>query len=129
MSDSFICRLHILQMLRRKEESVITIPEIISRLSAAGLVIGRNKTIERDMVYLSSVLNIGCDDTVRPFLWWWNADDSIEIPGMGRNTALTFYLAEQYLKPLLPKQSIEHLQSRFKQSSKVMWLYLTGHTT
>ena len=120
MADSFIRRLQILEMLKRKDDGVITIPEIISRLSSMGIEVTRNKTVERDMFYLSTVLNIGCDDTKRPFQWWWAGKDSVDIPGMGRNSALTFKLSQQYLEPLLPKRSLDHLQPKFMQSKKVL---------
>ncbi len=120
MADSFLRRLRILEMLKRKDDGVITIPEIIIRLSSMGIDIGRNKTVERDMFYLSTILNISCDDTKRPFQWWWSDKDAIDIPGMGRSSALTFKLSQQYLEPLLPKQSIEHLQPKFRQARKVL---------
>jgi len=120
MADSFERRLRILEMLKRKDDGIMTIPRIITRLSNMGFEITQNKTIERDMVYLSTVFNIGCDDTTRPFQWWWEGADSIDIPGMGKNSALTFKLAQQYLEPLLPKRSLNHLQPKFRQSKKVL---------
>lgn len=111
MADSFKRRLSILEMLKRKNDGTITIPEIIRRLSAQGETDIRNKTIERDMSYLSTLYDIGCDDSVRPFLWWWDSEYSVDIPGMGRNSALTFSLAQQYLDPLLPNNTLKHLQS------------------
>lgn len=39
---------------------------------------------------------------------------------MGRNSALTFKLTQQYLEPLLPKKSLEHLTPKFRQSKKVL---------
>ncbi|MCU7953865.1 MAG: hypothetical protein KZQ64_10815, partial [gamma proteobacterium symbiont of Bathyaustriella thionipta] len=65
--------------------------------------------IERDIVYLSSLINIGCYSNRRPFHWWWAEKNSIEIPGMGKNTALIFYLTQHYLEPLLPKSSLNYL--------------------
>ncbi|MCU7958451.1 MAG: WYL domain-containing protein [gamma proteobacterium symbiont of Bathyaustriella thionipta] len=120
MSENFIRRIRILEMLKRKDDGVITIPQIIQRLSAQGIEVSRSKTVERDMMQLSAEFNIGCDDTKRPFHWWWAGKDSIDIPGMGRNSALAFRLAQQYLEPLLPRQSLEHLQPRFRQSRKIL---------
>ena len=120
MADSFERRLRILEMLKRKDDGIMTIPLIIKRLLSMGFDITQNKTIERDMVYLSTMFNIACDDTTRPFQWWWEGGDSIDIPGMGKNSALTFKLAQQYLEPLLPKRSLIHLQPKFKQSKKVL---------
>ena len=37
MSDNFKRRLFILEMLKRKEDGVITIPEIVQKLSAKGI--------------------------------------------------------------------------------------------
>lgn len=119
-ADSFIRRLCILEMLKRKDDGVITIPEIIIQLSNTGTDDIKNKTVERDMVHLSTLFNIGCDNTVRPFHWWWAGKNAIEIPGMGRNSALTFKLCQQYLEPLLPKKSLAHLQPKFRQSKNVL---------
>ena len=69
MADSFVRRLRILEMLKRKDEGTVSIPEIIHKLKVAGHSDIMNKTIERDMTYLSSQFNLGCDDTVRPFQW------------------------------------------------------------
>jgi len=120
MADSFERRLRILEMLKRKDDGIMTIPLIIKRLSSMGFDITQNKTIERDMVYLSTVFNIACDDTTRPFQWWWEGANSIDIPGMGKNSALTFKLVQQYLEPLLPKRSLIHLKPKFKQCKKVL---------
>ncbi len=120
MADSFERRLRILEMLKRKDDGIMTIPKIIIRLESMGFESIQNKTIERDMMYLSTVFNIACDDTTRPFQWWWEGVDSIDIPGMGKNSALTFKLAQQYLEPLLPKRSLAHLQAKFRQSKKVL---------
>lgn len=120
MADSFERRIRILEMLKPKDDGVVTIPEIVTRLSNIGIEVTQNKTVERDMTYLSTLFDIGYDNSVRPFEWWWAGDGSIDIPGMGRNTALTFKLAQQYLEPLLPARSLGHLQPKFKQSRKVL---------
>ncbi len=120
MSDSFKRRLFILEMLKRKDDGVITIPEIINRLSGKGIEVTRNRTIERDLAQLSTEFAITCDDSVRPFQWWWAGKESYDIPGMGRNSALTFKLSQQYLEPLLPHKSLRHLRPKFSQAKKVL---------
>ncbi|WP_198263914.1 helix-turn-helix transcriptional regulator [sulfur-oxidizing endosymbiont of Gigantopelta aegis] len=120
MADNFKRRLYILEMLKRKEDGVITIPEIIRRLSGKGFENIRNRTIERDLAQLSTEFAIGCDNSVRPFQWWWAGLESYDIPGMGRNSALSFKLSQQYLEPLLPHKSLKHLQPKFRQAKKVL---------
>ena len=120
MADSFKRRINILQMLKRYDDGTITIPEIIKKFAAMGVEDIKYKNIERDMSYLSSSYKIYCDESVRPFEWWWDSDDSIDIPGMGRNSALTFNLAKQYLDPLLPQNTLKHLQPKFRQSKKIL---------
>lgn len=120
MADSFNRRIKILEMLKRQDDGTISIPEIAQQLSALGMSDIKNKNIERDMAYLSTLYNIACDDSIRPFQWWWADEDSIDIPGMGRNSALTFNLAQQYLDPLLPQNTLKHLQPKFRQSKKVL---------
>jgi len=121
MSDNFKRRLHILEMLKRKEDGVITIPEIVDKLSRKGIEVSRNRTVERDLDQLSTEFSITCDNSKRPFQWWWDGEDSFDIPGMGRNSALTFTLSQQYLEPLLPTRSLQHLQPKFKQARQVLF--------
>jgi len=121
MSDNFKRRLHILEMLKRKDDGVITISEIVTKLSRKGIEVSRNRTVERDLEQLSTEFNIACDNSKRPFQWWWDGEDSFDIPGMGRNPALTFTLSQQYLEPLLPTRSLQHLQPKFKQARQVLF--------
>lgn len=123
MADSFLRRLRMLEMLKRKDDGVITVPKIKERLSQLGIDISNNRDIQRDLVFLSTILPLNCDETARPFQWWWDDKSTIDIPGMGRYSALTFKLAQEYLEPLLPKKSLSHLQPKFRQSKKV----LSGH--
>jgi predicted DNA-binding transcriptional regulator YafY len=92
---------------------------VIDKLSRLGFD-EQKRTIERDMNYLLGIYSVACDDEKRPYQWWWNGKDSIDIPGMGRNSALTFKLAEEYLKPLLPGKSLSYLQPKFRQSRRIL---------
>ena len=119
MADSFIRRLRILEMLKRKDDGTVTIPQIITQLSHSGIE-PSIRDVQRDLDYLSSTLCIDCDKTTKPYKWWWNSKESIDIPGMGRNSALTYKLTQQYLESLFPKKILEHLTPKFIQSKNVL---------
>jgi|GEM_PF-6538656 len=123
MSDSFKRRFYILQMLKKREDGYITIPEIIKSLKNQGMDAVPRK-VERDMKKLAlEFINIGFDSSVRPHQWWWDSEETIEIPCMGRNTALTFNLAQQYIEPLFPKASLNYLKPKFKKANQVLSSY------
>ena len=120
MADTFTRRLRILEMLKRKDDGTITAPEIKFQLSLHWEIDQSMRGIQRDLEYLSLTFPVSCDDTKKPFQWWWTGKESIDIPGMGKFSALTFKLTQQYLEPLLPKKNLEYLIPKFKQSKKVL---------
>jgi predicted DNA-binding transcriptional regulator YafY len=78
------------------------------------------RAVERDMVELTGDFPIDCIDTEKPYKWFWTGKDTLAIPAMGQFTALTFHLAEEYLKPLLPAQSLEYLRPNFSTAEHVL---------
>jgi len=78
------------------------------------------RAVERDMVELTGDFPIDCIDTEKPYKWFWTGKDTLSIPAMGQFTALTFHLAEEYLKPLLPAQSLEYLKPNFSTAVHVL---------
>jgi predicted DNA-binding transcriptional regulator YafY len=79
------------------------------------------RTIQRDLVKLSNIYPLVCDERSKPFGWSWMREaDVMDIPGMDSHTALAFWLAGQHLKPLLPKSTIHQLQPHFKTAAHVL---------
>lgn len=120
MCDTFVRRIRILQMLRRKIEGTITIPQMRERLSEGWEIGVAKRDIQKDMVYLSTIFPITCDDDTKPYQWYWSGNDLMDIPTMGRYSALTLRLAHDYLEPLMPRASLRHLDLHFKEAQRVL---------
>ena len=119
MSTAIQRRLRILQLLPHRKESTITVPRIIDLLREDGIE-AETRAVQRDMEELSLDFPISCIDTEKPYKWFWGANDALAIPAMGQFTALTFHLAEEILKPLLPAQSLEYLKPNFSTAEHVL---------
>ena len=120
MSDAVKRRIRILQYIPRRNDGSITISRIIDLLSE-DMIYTNVRTVQRDMEDLSNLFpNIQYIGEEKPYHWFWLKDETLPIPAMGPYTALTFHLAEQILKPLLPAASHQHLASNFKAAKKVL---------
>lgn len=120
MSDAVERRIRIMQLIPRRQDGSITISRIIDLLSEDGKYTNV-RTVQRDMEVLKdSYLNIKKSGKEKPYHWFWAKDETLPIPAMGPYTALTFHLAEEILKPLLPAASHQHLASNFNAAKKVL---------
>ncbi len=72
--------------------------------------------VERSLQMLKDHFPIQLNDKSRPYGWNWAQGATFDIPGMTLPEAQTLALAEQYLKPLLPKTIWSSLQGLFKQA-------------
>ncbi|MDZ7841711.1 MAG: WYL domain-containing protein [Gammaproteobacteria bacterium] len=97
-----------------------TARQIESRLESDGFVVSK-RTIERDLEKLSGLWPISADQSGRPYGWYWMEDAGVlDIPGMNPPTALAFRLARQYLAPLLPPDTLQHLEPHFDRAAEVL---------
>lgn len=79
------------------------------------------RSIQRDLEKLSTRFPLISDETVRPFQWSFSADAALKlIPTLDTSTAITLELARSYLKPILPKPVLEHLQPYFREAHEVI---------
>ena len=118
MSETYIrqwAMLRLIPRLPRKRPA----SEILSLLEEDGYKISK-RTIERDLISLSEVFPLECDTRSKPFGWSWFGKDVLDIPSMDMSVALTFALASQFLQPLLPRSSKDHLEPHFQQAEKVL---------
>lgn len=90
----------------------LTASEIQSQLHAAGHVTSK-RTIERDLVELSRLFPLQCNDKGTPFGWYWAPGKSAELPGVTLSEALTLQLLENSLRPLIPASMLATLAPRF----------------
>lgn len=90
------------------------------RLAHEGCHVGR-RSIQRDLLALSSVFPLVCDDRSKPYGWSWARDASaLEVPALDPHAALVLHLAAGLLAPLLPRATLELLHGHFQRAREVL---------
>jgi len=110
------------QMLRLvpRHPAKVSTTELKQRLADGGFETTQ-RTIQRDLMTLSNIYPLICDERGKPFGWSWMADAHImDIPGMDSHTALAFYLAKEHLEQLLPTSTVKQLQPHFRTATHVL---------
>jgi len=118
MSETYIRQWNMLRHIPRLPRK-IEASRLLRLLEEDGYKVTK-RTIERDLKSLASVFPLECDSREKPYGWSWFGKDVMDIPSMDMSVALTFGLASQFLKPLLPRSSRKHLEPHFKQADKVL---------
>ena len=78
------------------------------------------RTIQRDLVHLSTQLPLISDDA-KPQGWSWRADaPQLDLPTLEPLTALVFHLAEKHLRTLLPSTTLNFLNPWFNTANAVL---------
>ena len=78
------------------------------------------RTIQRDLIKLSVVLPLLADNA-KPQGWSWRADaQTLDLPALDPQAALTFKLVESYMGQLLPASTLDYLQPWFRTASGVL---------
>jgi len=79
------------------------------------------RTVERDLVKLSTLFGYTCDEVGSGYRWFWPPGfRAIDIPSLEPSTALAFNLAEGHLKPLLPPSTLDLLAPYFERARVVL---------
>lgn len=92
----------------------ITARELKEKLDAEDFKITK-RTVERDLMDLSSAFPLALDDRERPYGWSWQKDaPAFDLPGLGNNEALTLMMVEQHLSTLLPATTMDVMAPYFK---------------
>lgn len=92
-----------------------TVKEITQRLEAEGFSISK-RSVERDLVELSRIFPIVCNDKSKPFGWYWSKDAIVDLPGLSLAESLSLTLIEGTVKSLLPPSVLEAITPRFQQA-------------
>lgn len=92
-----------------------TAAELQSYLSDAGYVTSK-RTVERDLVDLSQLFPLQCNDKGTPYGWYWAPGCSIDLPGIALSEAMTLRLVEDSIRPLIPSFMLKSLEPRFDQA-------------
>ena len=118
MSKASLRQLELLQMIPRYPTKVST-AQIKDRMESIGQKVSM-RMIQRDLESLEAILPIICDDSSKPYGWSWTKDSPGLQPTMNLIEALTFSLAEQYLKPLMPNKSFKRIQIFFDRANQIL---------
>ncbi len=119
MSDTVMRQWMMLRMVPRAPSKIST-KEIMNNLAAEGFAISQ-RSIQRDLEKFSSIFPLESDDRSKPYGWSWSKDaGTLDIPGMDSHTALAFYLAEQHLSPILPRETVNKLKPHFMTATSML---------
>lgn len=94
-----------------------TADELTDRLAGQGYTVTK-RTVERDLIDLSAVFGISCNDQSKPYGWYWmkNADNTIQ--SIELTDAVSLSLAEQVLRHMLPETLLAALNPKFDLARK-----------
>ena len=111
--DSLFRQWNMLRLLPRYPQKV-TVQNINSHLRSEGFEV-TERTVQRDLMEMSAIFPLQCDDREKPYGWSWQRDAaSFDLPGLTVSEALTLAMVEKYLGNLLPTPMLEQMQGFFK---------------
>lgn len=119
MNDTLMRQWQMLRLIPRHPSKISTLT-LQQRLTDEGFETTQ-RTLQRDLQKLSDLFPLMCDERSKPYGWSWMADsDVMDIPGMDSHTALTFWMAGQYLEPMLPKTTLQQLRPHFRTAGHIL---------
>lgn len=111
--DALFRQWNMLRLVPRYPQK-ITVQNIGSDLRAEGFEV-TERTIQRDLMEMSVIFPLQCDDREKPYGWSWQRDAaSFDLPGLTVSEALTLAMVEKYLGNLLPIPMLDQMQGFFK---------------
>ena len=79
------------------------------------------RTVQRDLLDLSTVFPLVSDDREKPYGWSWQREaPSFDLPGLSIPDALTLTLVEQHLRNQLPPTALDALQPQFRSAARIL---------
>jgi len=100
----------------------VSATDLSNTLAAEGLDV-TDRTIQRDLIKLAKLFSpmLVCDQRSKPFGWSWKGQPAlINGNSMDSHAALTLWLVNQHLKPLLPKSTLMKLEPQFQAATEVL---------
>lgn len=89
-------------------------------LGQSGVTIHR-RTIQRDLITLSQLFPLVCDEQSKPYGWSWAADAAIpSIGAMTPHGALLIALAASVFEPLLPRTTVRFAKTHLAFAERVL---------
>lgn len=108
----------ILQSLPNKGAG-ITVAQLVYHLELTGFQVSK-RTIERDLIELSRLFAIDCNDKSKPYGWRWAKKAGLELQAMDVADALSLRLIEKHISELLPKALLNVLAPKFEKAKIVL---------
>jgi len=93
----------------------ITAGGLTVRLRDLGFKVTK-RSIERDLIELSGLFPIRCNDASKPYGWLWTQDHALDLPGLDFTEAVSLVLVEELLKKLAPVSLLRVLEPKFRQA-------------
>ncbi|MCL7744267.1 WYL domain-containing protein [Guyparkeria hydrothermalis] len=119
MVDTAIRKIEMLRHIPREPRKIST-SELRARLAAAGFEVTQ-RTIQRNLQDLSAHFPLVSDERNTPYGWSWSKDSAAEpLQSMDAATALTFTMAEEYLKEMLPIGVLSLMDPHFRHAHHVL---------
>lgn len=118
MSDTLLRSLQMLQLIPRFPRKIET-TMIRDSLEQYGFNVSA-RTIQRDLIKMSSIFPLVSDERNKPYGWSWKGDDSIGFPAIDTPTALACVMAERFLSDLIPVSALKKLEPNFKQARNIL---------
>ncbi len=119
MSDTLLRHWMMLRHIPRHPRK-IDVARLAQHLEADGYHVSR-RSIERDLIKLSTVFPLRCDEDHKPHGWSWLADVAVlDLPAMDVHAALAFRMAAEHLQPLLPEATRAYLEPHFQRARTVL---------
>lgn len=117
--DTLFRYLTLLQLIPRYPGRIST-PVLKEKLAERGFNIDV-RSLQRDLSQkLSSHFPLGCDDSEKPYRWYFDRDFQCHLPALDVPSALTLVLAEEYLKGLLPPVVVGQLSPHFTDARRLL---------
>ncbi|CEP34095.1 MULTISPECIES: helix-turn-helix transcriptional regulator [unclassified Halomonas] len=117
--DTLFRYLTLLQLIPRSPGRIST-PVLKEKLADRGFHID-TRSLQRDLGQkLSTQFPIGCDDSQKPYRWYFDRDFQCHLPALDVPSALTLVLAEEYLKGLLPPVVVGQLSAHFNDARQLL---------
>ncbi|MFF7709490.1 WYL domain-containing protein [Pseudomonas sp. NPDC007930] len=115
-SHQTLVRLWELMRLIPRYPRSLTAAELHEALAHGGFATSK-RTVERDLVELSRLFMINCQEA-QPRGWFWEQRATLEFPSVTLSEALSLRLLEDSLRPIIPGQLLKVLEPRFQLAQR-----------
>lgn len=111
MPDTTLRQITMLSLVPRRPPGITT--EALRAALAARDFDVNLRTIQRDLVKLSSPFPLICDEADPPRWYWAPHAKAVTLPGHDPLSALSWQLVEKHLQPILPRSLVHELEPHF----------------